>query len=263
MSATILKALTTIIFGFILREAPNVRQDPALQKQFEDSISTMLAIHADTVNGSLVDGSFDALILSALNYRESRMRLPTPDGDCSWTHKYAKLPSGQWPIGYKPEIKQVCNATGPMQINKGNTWSAPEWPEVQAEFTERDWRPETTLVSFKPRKAPWRDDPMTAEQLKEPKTNVRMAYAILQHWKNICVEKDGSAAPMGVWFTAYRWGKCPAVKGRRGYYVDPEAKLRCKIANSLATALHDDNDLNYTGDVNVPCTYADRKKAGS
>lgn len=236
---TMLQAIAALVMGLIMREAPNVREGTKDYADFSSSIAQMLEYHSVTSDGSLVDKDYDVLLLAAVNYRENRMKLPAPDGDCRWGHKLDHLPSGAWPDGYKPTIKQVCNAVGPMQINKGAGYQSQDWPEVK--------RVLPAAAKLK------------VDELRDPTTNVIFGYAILQHWKNTCLDKDGGTAPMGVWLTAYRLGKCPTY-GKNKQYVDHEAKLRCKIANDMAKDLAKDDSVAYTGLANVPCTYEDRSK---
>lgn len=237
---TMLQAISALVLGLIMREAPNVREGTKDHANFRSSIATMTGIHLTVSDGRLVDKDYDVLLLAAVNYRENRMKLPAPQGDCRWGHKLDHLPSGSWPAGYKPKIARVCNAVGPMQVNKGAGYQSQLWPEVRWAFPDHGvWK--------------------TAE-LAEPESNVKFAYAILQHWKNTCVDKDGGTAPMGVWLTAYRRGSCPMIGKSRRQYVDDEAKIRCQIANDLAKDLAEDDSVAYTGLSNVPCTYEDRRK---
>lgn len=232
---TLIQAITALLMGFIMREAPNVREGTPIYDEFQSSIETLVSNHSSLSTGALVDPQFDILLLSAVNYRESRMRLPAPDGDCKWGHKLDNLPSGSWPAGYEPKSKRVCNAIGPMQLNRGAGYQSGAWVEVRAAFP-------TDAV----------------KDLRDIKTNTRLSYAILVHWKNTCRDRDGSEAPMGVWLTAYRRGSCPTVGKTRRYYVDHEAKIRCKMANDMAKDLQGNDGVAYSGLIEVPCTYSDR-----
>lgn len=237
---TLLQAISALLLGFIMHEAPNVREGTKDHADFKEDIASMVTLHQQVATGALVDQEYDVLLLSAVNYRESRMRIPAPDGDCRMGHKFDHLPSGSWPAGYKPKIARVCNAVGPMQVNKGAGYQSQLWPEVA-----------TMLPGARDLKA---------DDLREPSTSVRMGYAILQHWKNTCLDKDGGVAPMGVWLTAYRRGSCPTIGKSKRYYVDAEAKIRCSMANRMAKELSEDDDVNYNGTQEYPCTYEDVNK---
>jgi hypothetical protein len=234
---TLIQAITVLLMGFIMREAPNVREGKPLYDEFQTSIGTLVSTHAGISTGLLVDPHFDILLLSAVNYRESRMRLPAPEGDCRWGHKLDNIPSGSWPAGYKPKSMRICNAVGPMQLNRGAGYQTLSWAETNDMFSTKGVR-----------------------DLQDVETNVRLAYAILVHWKNVCRDRDGSEAPMGVWLTAYRRGSCPTVGKTRRYYVDREAKIRCKMANDMAKDLQGNDGVAYAGPIEVPCTYADETK---
>lgn len=246
---TFLKALVALLLGSILKEAPNVGRHDELKEQFSSNITTMVDVHARVADGTLVSRQFDVLLLSAVNYRENRMRLPAPEGDCHFRHRLSDVPTMQWPMGYKPQMKRVCKAVGPMQINKGNARNVVAWDEVRSAFPNRDWSsPKQKYFSL--------------DELVESETNVRVSYAILKHWKNECRQKDGSDAPVGVWLTAYRYGKCPPLGKSSGrYYIDAEAKLRCSIATGLAKALSEDKDAGYIEEEKVRCTYKEQRAA--
>jgi len=240
MVMTLVHTLVALVLGLIVKEAPNVARSEGLKNEFERDITQMLAVHEKVaVDGHLVDPGYDFLLLAAVNYRENRMRLPAPDGDCGWSHKYSNLPSGQWPDGYKPTIKRMCNSVGPMQVNKGLGYSLFNWAEVRSDYPGK----------------------LTEENLRDTETNVTVAYDILQHWKNTCKDRDGTEAPVSVWLAAYRQGKCPHYNKGHGYYIDAEARTRCAMANSWASALAEDEDVIYTGARDVPCTYKERAAA--
>ena len=236
---TLTQSISTLLLWLIMHEAPNVREGTALYDDFHDDIEALVSVHQRVSTGLLVDDQYDVLLLSAVNYRESRMMLPAPDGDCRWGHKLDRLPSGSWPAGYKPVMGRVCNAVGPMQLNRGTATQASAIPEVLDVMTLA---------------------PKQVVDIQDTETNIRVAYAILVHWKNTCLDKDGSEAPMGVWLTAYRRGSCPTVGKSHRYYVDREAKVRCKIANDMAHDLRNSDAIDYKGAVDVPCTYADEAR---
>lgn len=232
-------ALSIVLAGFIAREAPTVMSDQVRRDKYMDDIITLVGLHDQVSNGRLINHDMDVLVLSAVNYRESRLKNPTVDGDCHFEHLLQNTPSGLWPKGYKPVSKQVCNAIGPMQLSRGNVGNLPNWMEVAEEFSEdRGWspiRPETLKKNH-----------FVVDDLRDPKTNIRIAYAELAHWKNECrgpVTADapaGEDAPVGVWFTAYRYGHCPA-KNRTGhFYIDEEAKERCKLVTRMVEGLTED-----------------------
>jgi hypothetical protein len=167
------------------------------------------------------------------------------------------VPSIDWPAGYKPVMTRVCKAVGPMQLNKGNVRNFIYWPEVQKMFPERGW-----AAAVAAKKSPVKEDPLTLAQFTEPDTNVKMAYAVLEHWKNECRGKDGSTAPIGVWLTAYRYGRCPfKSKYTDRYHIDDEAKLRCKLAETMSQELSDDKTSGYKNPTEAACTYGSRERA--
>lgn len=214
-------ALSIVLAGFIAREAPNVMRNPVSQARYIVDITNLVGIHDEVSDGRLINHDMDMLILSAVNYRESRLKNPTVDGDCHFEHRLQNVPSLLWPKDYKPVSKQVCNAVGPMQLSRGNVGNLVNWPEVAAEFSEEN------------------KSRFTVDDLRDPKTNVRIAYAELEHWKHECQDK-GVEAPVGVWFTAYRYGHCP-VKNRAGhFYIDEEAKTRCKLVTRMVDGLSND-----------------------
>jgi len=227
-------ALTAFVFGLIAKEAPNVQRDPELAARYTVDISTLVGIHESVSDGRLINKDMDVLVLTAVNYRESRLKNPSVDGDCHFDHALSAQPSASWPKGYKPVYKKRCNAVGPMQLAVGHRSNLPTWREISAEFsTDRGWDYEQP--------ASLKKNGFTVDDLRDPRTNVRIAYAELEHWKNTCVGKDGAASPVGVWLTAYRYGSCPA-KGKASgrYYIDEEAKTRCKLVAEMASALTSD-----------------------
>lgn len=239
---TFLEVLTAVVLGFILREAPNVQRNEDLKQKFNQDIATTLAMEEKISDGRLFDKQTDVLLLAAVTYRESRFRLPPADGDCSHTHRLAKVPSGLWPKGYVPVMKLICNAVGPQQLNRGNTAHLPPWAEIQALFPERSWRsPEGRKL-----------DKLTLDQLRDPETNIKLSYGVLEHWKNECRGKDGPA-PAGVWFTAYRYGRCPFHYKTDKYHIDYEAKERCDLVSKMAAGLKDSGFSLPSG---FRCTYA-------
>lgn len=246
-----IEALAATLLGFILLEAPNVRKNEELKQDFKADITTTVNMHVDVIMSSpavLVNTQTDVLILSAVTYRESRFRLPAPDGDCHMTHPYMKVPSGNWPKGYVPVLKNVCNAIGPQQLNRSGKTHLPPWAEIQALFPKRDW---STAEGRK-------NDKLTEAQMRDPETNIRLSYGVLQHWKNECKQKDGSSAPVGVWFTAYRYGRCPFHYKTDKYYIDEEAKTRCELITKMADAFEPDV---YALPPNYRCVYAPEKRS--
>lgn len=225
-------ALSIVLAGFIAREAPTVMQDANKAAKYNADIATLVAIDDEVSDGRLINHDMDVLVLSAVNYRESRLKNPTVDGDCKFVHALQNVPSGSWPKGYKPVYKQRCNAVGPMQIARGNVGNLLSWTEVATEFSELS------------------KSRFSVEDLRDPKTNIRIAYAELDHWKNECQVK-GEEAPVGVWLTAYRYGHCP-VKSKAGrFYIDAEAKARCKLVTTMVSKLTDD----AAGLTPLRCTY--------
>jgi hypothetical protein len=224
-------AIATFVFGLIAKEAPKVAADQERAARYMTDISTLVAIHTDVADGRLINKDMDALILTAVNYRESRLKNPSEDGDCHLVHALQGLPSVSWPKGYKPVYTKRCNAVGPMQLAVGHRANLPSWQEVSMEFSaDRGWDYEEAKT--------WKNNPFTVDDLRDPRTNVRIAYAELVHWKYACVAKDGAEAPVGVWLTAYRYGSCPSRSKATGrYYIDAEAKKRCSLVAEMAREL--------------------------
>lgn len=243
------EVLVATVLGFILREAPNVARNEELKQDFKADITTTVTMHTQVASGLLYDSKTDVLILSAITYRESRFRLPTVDGDCMMTHPLIRVPSGSWPKGYVPKMVQVCKAVGPQQLNKGGTQHLPPWKEIQELFPDRDW------ATAEGRKK----DKLTEKQLRDPATNIRLSYGILAHWKNECRHKDGSEAPVGVWFTAYRMGRCPFLAKTGKYHVDDEAKTRCGLIEQMASGFKESG--TYALPQEFRCVYTSKKSA--
>lgn len=241
--ASIASALSAFVMTLIMSEAPSVRDSSVRQAKYTQDVITLVDIHDEVSDGRLINHDMDMLILTAVNYRESRLKNPSVDGDCHYQSSMANVPSANWPKGYKPTFKLACNAIGPMQIAKGNLNNLPTWAEVSTEFQERGWSPSEPAAN--------KQNPMTLEDLRDPKTNIRIAYAELEHWKNECRGKDGADAPIGVWFTAYRYGHCPSRHKSGEYFVDGEAKARCKLVSKMVDALAEDAG----GLPPVRCTY--------
>lgn len=244
---TFLQVLTATLLGFILREAPNVARHEDLKNEFERNIGTLVDLHyGSAVPALLYDQQTDVLILSAVTYRESRFRLPPADGDCHNEHPYLHVSRLSWPAGYTPVWHMECRAVGPQQLNKGNTKHLPPWKEIQELFPDRDW------ATAEGRKK----DKLTEKELREPATNIRLSYGVLAHWKNECRQKDGSAAPVGVWFTAYRQGRCPFLAKTGKYFIDDEAKTRCGLIDQMAAGF---TDGEYALPQEFQCVYPTKK----
>lgn len=244
---TFLEAVVATVLGFIFTEAPNVKRNPELASDFSLDIATTVGMHAEISDGRLVDAETDVLILSAVTYRETRFRLPPADGDCHSEHPYLRVPRLQWPDGYKPVWRMNCRAVGPQQINKGNTAHLPPWKEVQELFPSRDW------ATAEGRKK----DKLTEKQLRDPETNIRLSYGVLAHWKTECAQKDGTPAPVGVWFTAYRYGRCPFHFKTDKYHIDGEAKERCQLITRMAAGT---SDAGYSLPKGFRCTYGEAEE---
>lgn len=219
-----IETLVATVLGFILREAPNVQRNAELTADFKTDITSTVNMHAQVSDGQLVDNRTDVLILSAVTYRESRFRLPPEDGDCHTEHALLHTPRLQWPKDYVPVWKMNCHAIGPQQLNKSGAQHLPPWKEVQALFPDRNW---STPDGRK-------KDKLTEAQMRDPLINIKLSYGVLIHWKNECRQKDGADAPVGVWFTAYRQGRCPFLAKTGKYYIDDEAKKRCDLIQKMA-----------------------------
>lgn len=247
---TFLQVLTATILSFILREAPNVARHEDLKNKFQQDILSTVQMHQDTSTGLLVNPETDVLIMSAVTYRESRFRLPPADGDCRDEHPYLHVPRLSWPAGYVPVWHRECRAVGPQQLNKGNVKHLPPWKEIQELFPDRDW---TTEAGRK-------KDKLTEAQLRDPATNIKLSYGVLVHWKNECKQKDGTDAPVGVWFTAYRQGRCPFLAKTGKYFIDSEAKERCNLIQKMA---HGFDASIYALPQDFRCTYGKSERKQS
>lgn len=244
---SISSALSAVVMSFILREAPMLNQQPVRLADYVQGVSALVDVHDQVSDGRLINHDMDVLLLTAVNYRESRLKNPTVDGDChSQAEGIGALPSASWPKGFVPKFKTVCNAVGPMQLSRTNLSGLAHWPEVRKDFgAERGWQESEMGWGAKT------SNPFTVEELRDVKTNVRIAYGELEHWKNECRSSDKKEAPVGVWLTAYRYGHCPA-KARSGrFYVDEEAKTRCALMNKMVENLTNDG----TGLAAFRCTY--------
>lgn len=246
-----IETLVATVLSFILTEAPNVKKNAELTADFKSDITTTVNMHVDVsmeAPWKLVDTMTDVLILSAVTYRESRFRLPPVDGDCHNEHAYLHTPRLLWPANYVPVWHMACRAVGPQQLSKSNTAHFPPWKEIQELFPTRDWAtPEGR-----------KKDKLTEAQIRDPKTNIELSYGVLAHWRNECKQKDGTPAPVGVWFTAYRYGRCPFHYKTDKYYIDAEAKERCELVAKMAAGF---KDGEYALPQNFRCTYVKERKA--
>lgn len=105
-----------------------------------------------------------------------------------------------------------CSAVGAMQIATSNRSIIPRWSEAE----------EHGFLS-----------PVTIEEMRTPTISVRLGYTILHHWKNEC------GGTLGVWLTAYGWGRCPGSKNKKisKGYVDREGVRRCAVITAMLERL--------------------------
>lgn len=226
--------LAVVVMSFILREAPTLRDKPVEHAKYVVDVTSLVGLHDEIADGRLINHDMDTLLLTAVNYRESRLRNPSVDGDCHMQHRLQDVPSALWPKDYKPVYVMNCNAVGPMQLAKGHRGTLQRWLEIVTEFgRDRGW-------DFADEKS-LKQNPFTLDDLRDPRTNIRIAYAELQHWKGECRDSGGADAPVGVWLTAYRYGKCPPRGKSSGrFYIDSEAKARCAMVQKMANKLKEE-----------------------
>lgn len=221
---TFVEALTAAVMALLIQEDVRIGKDAERHAKWEASVSQLANIHADVGSeGLLVNAHVDALLLSSVNYAETRFRLPAPSGDCYRTHPYRNVPSMRWPKGYVPKMRWVCPSIGPMNVARGNRFVVHEWPEVTGllpQLTERR---------------------LTVDEMKEPKTNVQLAYGILNRWKSTCLNHDKPAAAAS-WLTAYRWGRCTPQHYNKRYF-DREARRRCARAHFMIEHMRKNTSL--------------------
>lgn len=204
-------ALASAVLELLAAESPRLDVEA-----WRPNVTELARIHVEVSKKDLlVSPDVDALILSTVNYAESRFRLPPGRGDCFLKHPLSGVPSGSWPKGYVPVMKRVCSAIGPMQIAEGNGRIVGHWEEIRALF------PDQTLF--------------TADDLEDPRTNIQLAYGILHHWKDTCSNK-GAPASTASWLTAYRWGRCTPQHWNKRFF-DREAKTRCQRLERMASSI--------------------------
>jgi hypothetical protein len=197
---TFAKVLAYVLMSFWQIEAgvgPE-NDDPRYDDKMTE-VSQLTDMFVETAkDGHLVDPETDAAILGTISWFESRIMLKPKDGD-------PRFSGGR-------NGKYQGSVVGPMQISKG----APIWVKT--------W--------------PMRDEwlGLTVEQMRDPKTNVKLAYDILTYWKDTC------GGPPGVWISAYGSGKCPGKYGKNSYSITKGARGRCKmlvrIMQGLASNKH-------------------------
>lgn len=186
------EAIVTIMLAMITREAPYLKEIPPELEEYRADIQKMAEIDEDVAaHNLLVDPVTDRLILGTVRFAESRFRSEPPDGDCYRT------------IGM--DTKR-CNAIGPMQIAGGVRSLIMPWPEVPVLGIPK---------------------PLTIEDLRSPETNVKVGYAVLSRWKDMCKGRPG------IWLTAYTWGKCPS----RFAPLPFQGRYRCKRLNYMMREL--------------------------
>lgn len=92
---------------------------------------------------------------------------------------------------------RVGTVVGPMQISKVAPTYVVLWPGGER----------------------WRG--LTVEQMRDPRTNIELAYFNLKYRKSAC------GGPPGTWIAAYGMGKCPGHWGDN-WSIGWEGKRRCK-----------------------------------
>lgn len=199
------KVLGLLMVLMILREAPGVSDpnDKRIEKRRKE-VNAVAAIHVEVAKkGQLVDEKVDAAILASISFFESRHMLKPKDGDARYSQAQKKL---------------VGTVVGPMQVSKAAPRLVKIWPE------------------------PWRSkwDGLTVKKMRDPKTNVELAYDILKMWKDMC------GGPPGVWITAYGWGRCPKWDYTRKHkYVDWEGRRRCRLITQTMVRMAKDDELGW------------------
>jgi hypothetical protein len=237
---TFSQALVLIMWANIMQEVPAFRQEPDSDtaKQYKDDIARMVAVDDKVASlGYLVEPETDRVLIGSMRWFEARYQSKPKDGDCirNW-HPYRNVPSGRWPQGYVPVFKTKCPAKGPMQISEGNLRIMPAWQEVRSVFADiKPWQQQVDEHGVNP----WKLQPASIDELRDPEVNVRFGYSALWHWKNTCTGRrdDPRSTPAGVWMTAWGWGKCPPPSRRTVGYVDREGRRRCDKATTMMKRL--------------------------
>jgi hypothetical protein len=199
------KALGLLMVLMIMREAPGVTDpnDKRLDKRRVE-VKELAALHIEVAKkGQLVDPLTDAAILTGISFYESRHMLKPKDGDARFNWRTQK---------------SVGTVVGPMQVSKAAPRLVKIWPEP--------WRTK------------WKG--LTVKKMRDPKTNIALAYDILKMWKDMC------GGPPGVWVTAYGWGRCPKYDYTRKHkYVDWEGRRRCKLITQTMERLAKNPEAKY------------------
>lgn len=183
-----------LLVALLFREAP-LEAKSTRRARWERDIPEAVELDRKVASaGALVSPEVDAAVLDAMRWYEARLQPHPKDGDC---HPQADktAPSG---------FRIVCHAFGPLEVNLGAyraVLGTPEAALVGLEVSRKDAK---------------------VTDLRDPETGVRVGYAGLLRWKQLC---GGTPAR---WITAWGWGKCPPPR-----VVDGEAVRRCELATIL------------------------------
>ena len=201
---TFIKVLIILMFSLLYREAPAIKDSQRkVHVQHKTDVVALGGIFTQVgKSGVLVNSSIDPIILASMSYEESRYRQHGADGDVHFGGIVAPtiIRRNGRVIEIPPQrSKPIGNSIGPMQISRG----APYFVKgFQPKYRKR-----------------W--EGLTVHKLRNPATNVKFAYTLLERYKEMC---GGSTA---VWIDAYGRGKCPTRKNGK-YATGRKANLRCK-----------------------------------
>jgi soluble lytic murein transglycosylase-like protein len=162
------EALIITMISVLSREMPDINTKKRTQRR-ESVVTLSKLAYKVAEREALISRKVDSALLLATMYRESRLNIKTPDGDCKAT-------------GWGSSLRKSCPAKGVMQIMSTNRKIFNKLPQSKLD--------------------PKIPNKISIKMLYEPELNIRLGYVALHYWKDTC------GGPPGVWMTAYRRGKC-------------------------------------------------------
>jgi len=176
----------TILFALLLRlssvETPALKTEPEKFQPYLDSVRRMSSLYVEVGKEGAVVSSDADPLLLATIGFEESRHRLRP-----------KDGDCQQTFGMP---RPVCWSVGPMQLSRATTqW----WPKIAPEAA-----------------------PLTVELLRDPETNVRVAYRALRFWRDKC------GGDLTATFSSWSAGKCLRSVGL--------GRRRCAIARALGAA---------------------------
>ena len=143
------EALILTMVSLLSREIPHINKEKGKERRASVVTLSELATKV-AARGALVGPEVDSALLMATMYRESRLDIKTPDGDCR--------PNGMY--------RKMCPAKGVMQIMVSNRHIFPKLPQAKLD--------------------PKIPQKISVKMLHDPELNIRLGYASLHYWKDTC-----------------------------------------------------------------------------